>query len=148
MDQLRALDMIAVLFVTWRPFNMLFDCQVEDMAPDEPGRRVMLAWLDRLRGIQSDMENRGHDPSLAYPANFNSASPTSRRTPRSSVSTEIRLAFALNGGVSLAIWIGGVADEVLRCINGGRDAAEGHSETPISMQTSAPSWTSHRRRTC
>lgn len=41
------------------------------------------------------------------------------------MTTEIRLAFALNGGVSLAIWIGGVADEVLRAINGGRLAAEG-----------------------
>jgi len=41
------------------------------------------------------------------------------------VTTEIRLAFALAGGVSLAIWIGGVADEVLRAITGGRLAAEG-----------------------
>ena len=45
------------------------------------------------------------------------------------MATEIRLAFALNGGVSLAIWIGGVADEVLRCINGGRDAAGGTPST-------------------
>ena len=71
MDRLRALDMIAVLFVTWRPFNMLLNSQVEEMAPDEAGRRVMLAWLDRLRGIQVAMEARAHDPSLAYPANFN-----------------------------------------------------------------------------
>src|SRR4051812_15921437 len=42
------------------------------------------------------------------------------------MATEVRLAFAFNGGVSLAIWIGGVTDEVLRCINGGRLAAEGH----------------------
>ncbi|HEX5089218.1 MAG TPA: patatin-like protein [Nocardioides sp.] len=41
------------------------------------------------------------------------------------MTTEVRLAFAFNGGVSLAIWIGGVTDEVLRCINGGRLAAEG-----------------------
>jgi patatin-related protein len=41
------------------------------------------------------------------------------------LATEVRLAFAFNGGVSLAIWIGGVTDEVLRCINGGRLAAEG-----------------------
>ena len=71
MDRLRALDMIAVLFVTWRPFNMLFDSHVEDLAPDGAGRRVMLAWLDRLRGIQAAMEARGQDPSLAYPAHFN-----------------------------------------------------------------------------
>ena len=71
MDQLRALDILAVLFVTWRPFNMLLDSQVEDMALDGSGRRVMLAWLDRLRAIQTEMEGRGHDPSLAYPANFN-----------------------------------------------------------------------------
>ena len=71
MDQLRALDNLAVLFVTWRPFNMLLDSQVEDMAPDEPGRRVMIAWLDSLRALQSEMQNRGHDPSLAYPAHFN-----------------------------------------------------------------------------
>jgi patatin-related protein len=44
------------------------------------------------------------------------------------VATEIRLAFALNGGVSLAIWIGGVADEVLRAIHGGRLVAEGTTE--------------------
>ena len=71
MDQLRALDMLAILFVTWRPFNMLLDSHVEDMALDGPGRRVMLAWLDRLRELQGQMEARGHDPSLAYPANFN-----------------------------------------------------------------------------
>ncbi len=47
------------------------------------------------------------------------------------MSTEIRLAFALNGGVSLAIWISGVADEVLRCINGGRDAAGGTPSTNL-----------------
>jgi len=71
MDTLTSLDMIAVLFVTWRPFNMLFDSHVESMALDGPGRRVMLGWLDRLRELQGQMEARGHDPSLAYPANFN-----------------------------------------------------------------------------
>jgi hypothetical protein len=71
MDQLRALDMIAVLFGTWRPFNMLLDSHVEDLAPDAAGRDVMLAWLDRLRDIQAAMDARGHDPSLAYPAHFN-----------------------------------------------------------------------------
>jgi predicted acylesterase/phospholipase RssA len=44
------------------------------------------------------------------------------------MATEIRLAFAFNGGVSLAIWIGGVTDEVLRCINGGRLAAGGRAD--------------------
>src|SRR4051812_43356934 len=44
------------------------------------------------------------------------------------MATEVRLAFAFNGGVSLAIWIGGVTDEVLRCINGGRLAAEGRAD--------------------
>jgi hypothetical protein len=71
MDTLRALDNLAVLFVTWRPFNMLLDSHVESMALDGPGRRVMLGWLDRLREVQAQMEARGHDPSLAYPANFN-----------------------------------------------------------------------------
>ena len=71
MDQLRAFDLITTLFLTWRPFNMLFDSHIESMALDEPGRKVMLAWLDRLREIQSAMEARGNDPSLAYPANFN-----------------------------------------------------------------------------
>jgi hypothetical protein len=70
-DQLRAFDMIATLFLTWRPFNMLLDSNVESMALDGPGRRVMSAWLDRLREIQAEMEARGHDPSLAYPANLN-----------------------------------------------------------------------------
>ncbi|KAA1418168.1 hypothetical protein FE697_020235 [Mumia zhuanghuii] len=71
MDQVRALDTLAVLFVTWRPFNMLLESHVEDMALDGAGRRVMLAWLDRLRTLQTEMEDRGYDPSLAYPANFN-----------------------------------------------------------------------------
>ena len=71
MDQLRALDTLAVLFVTWRPYNMLLDSHVEDMALDGPGRQVMLAWLDRLRALHTEMQGRGHDPSLAYPANFN-----------------------------------------------------------------------------
>jgi hypothetical protein len=44
------------------------------------------------------------------------------------MATEVRLAFAFNGGVSLAIWIGGVTDEVLRCINGGRLVAEGRAD--------------------
>ena len=77
-DRLRAFDMIATLFLTWRPFNMLLDSNVESMALDGPGRRVMRAWLDRLREIQAElreiqaeMETRGHDPSLAYPANLN-----------------------------------------------------------------------------
>ncbi len=35
---------------------------------------------------------------------------------------EVRLGLALNGGVSLAIWIGGVADELLRAVSAG----EGH----------------------
>ena len=39
------------------------------------------------------------------------------------MATEIRFAFALNGGVSLAIWIGGVVDEVLRFVNAGKRAA-------------------------
>jgi hypothetical protein len=71
MDSLRALDNLAVLFVTWRPFNMLLDSHLESMALDGPGRRVMLGWLDRLRELQAQMEARGHDPSLAYPAHFN-----------------------------------------------------------------------------
>lgn len=71
MDQLRAFDMIAVLFLTWRPFNMLLTSHVESMALDGPGRKVMLAWLDRLTALQDEMEARGHDPSLAYPANLN-----------------------------------------------------------------------------
>lgn len=37
---------------------------------------------------------------------------------------EVRLGLALNGGVSLAIWIGGVADEFLRAVS----ASEGHPE--------------------
>ena len=44
------------------------------------------------------------------------------------MSTEIRFAFAMNGGVSLAIWIGGVADEVLRFVEGGRRAALGEHD--------------------
>jgi hypothetical protein len=71
MDQLRAFDLITTLFLTWRPFNMLFDSHIEAMALDGPGRQVMLDWIARLREIQDDMEGRGDDPSLAYPKNFN-----------------------------------------------------------------------------
>jgi len=71
MDQLRAFDMMAILFITWRPFNMLLDSHVESMALDGRGRAVMIAWLDRLREIQAEMEARGPDPSLSYPANLN-----------------------------------------------------------------------------
>jgi hypothetical protein len=41
------------------------------MALDGPGRQVMLDWLARLHEVQQAMEARGHDPSLAYPKNFN-----------------------------------------------------------------------------
>jgi hypothetical protein len=71
MDQLRSFDLITTLFLTWRPFNMLLDSHVESMALDGPGRRVMLDWLARLQVIQVEMTARGHDPSLAYPANLN-----------------------------------------------------------------------------
>jgi hypothetical protein len=71
MDQLRSFDYITTLFLTWRPFNMLFDSHIEDLALDPEGRRVMLDWLARLREVQEKMDARGHDPSLAYPKNFN-----------------------------------------------------------------------------
>jgi predicted acylesterase/phospholipase RssA len=35
------------------------------------------------------------------------------------VATEVRCALALNGGVSLAVWIGGLSDELLRLANAG-----------------------------
>ncbi len=44
------------------------------------------------------------------------------------MATEIRFAFALNGGVSLAIWIGGVADEVLRFVDAGKRVAHGEAD--------------------
>jgi hypothetical protein len=71
MDQLRAFDLITTLFLTWRPFNMLFTSHVESMALDGPGRQVMLDWIASLQAIQERMDARGHDPSLAYPKNFN-----------------------------------------------------------------------------
>ena len=45
------------------------------------------------------------------------------------MATEIRFAFALNGGVSLAIWIGGVVDEVLRFVEAGKRAANGEQDS-------------------
>ena len=44
------------------------------------------------------------------------------------MATEIRFAFALNGGVSLAIWIGGVVDEVLRFVDAGKRVAHGEPD--------------------
>jgi predicted acylesterase/phospholipase RssA len=49
--------------------------------------------------------------------------------------TEIRFAFALNGGVSLAIWIGGVVDEVLRLV-----AAGGPARTDAASDTAPNPW--------
>jgi hypothetical protein len=71
MDQLRAFDLITTLFLTWRPFNMLFSSHVESMALDGPGRKVMLDWIARLQEVQAEMDARPYDPSLAYPKNFN-----------------------------------------------------------------------------
>ncbi|GAA2148858.1 patatin-related protein [Humibacillus xanthopallidus] len=41
---------------------------------------------------------------------------------------EVRLALALNGGVSLAIWIGGVVDELLRAVSAGKDHPQAQPE--------------------
>jgi predicted acylesterase/phospholipase RssA len=41
---------------------------------------------------------------------------------------EVRLGLALNGGVSLAIWIGGVADEFLRAVSAGQGHPEAQQE--------------------
>jgi len=71
MDQQRAFDLITTLFLTWRPFNMLLDSHVESMALDGPGRQLMLDWLAGLEAVQERMDERGYDPSLAYPRNFN-----------------------------------------------------------------------------
>ncbi len=54
------------------------------------------------------------------------------------MATEIRFAFALNGGVSLAIWIGGAVDEVLRFVDAGRqldvdEAATDHTNPWVAL---------------
>ncbi len=41
---------------------------------------------------------------------------------------EVRLGLALNGGVSLAIWIGGVVDEFLRAVSAGQEHPEAQPE--------------------
>lgn len=41
---------------------------------------------------------------------------------------EVRLGLALNGGVSLAIWIGGVVDELLRAVSAGKGHPEAQPE--------------------
>lgn len=41
---------------------------------------------------------------------------------------EVRLGLALNGGVSLAIWIGGVVDEFLRAVSAGQGHPEAQTE--------------------
>jgi len=46
------------------------------------------------------------------------------------IQSELRIALALNGGVSLAIWIGGVADELLRLVNAGRLVRAGVNSDP------------------
>ena len=63
------------------------------------------------------------------------------------MATEIRFAFALNGGVSLAIWIGGVVDEVLRFVDAGKRAARASTTTPTRTSRCAKSSTSCPRST-
>ena len=41
---------------------------------------------------------------------------------------EVRLGLALNGGVSLAIWIGGVVDEFVRAVSAGKDHPDAQPE--------------------
>ena len=68
MDQRRALDMIATMIVTWKPYNMLLTSDVPSLALDDDGHAVMAGWIAELQRIQSSMPG-GHP--LAYPANLN-----------------------------------------------------------------------------
>ncbi|MBA3288258.1 MAG: patatin-like protein [Acidimicrobiia bacterium] len=51
--------------------------------------------------------------------------------PPANAPRELRFALAMNGGVSLAVWIGGVCDELLRlCVAGEAMAADGRLDGP------------------
>ena len=57
------------------------------------------------------------------------------------VDREIRFALAMNGGVSLAVWIGGVSDEVLRlCVAG--VASDGFG---LDAAAPDPSWSVYQQ---
>ncbi|HLY81804.1 MAG TPA: lipoxygenase family protein, partial [Acidimicrobiales bacterium] len=71
MDQRRAFDLIATIIGTWKRYNMLLTTDVPSLALDEPARRVMTQWIERLGRIQDDMASRPVEPWLSYPAKLN-----------------------------------------------------------------------------
>jgi hypothetical protein len=71
MDQRRAFDLVATLIGTWKPYNMLLQTDLAEIANDGRGAVVMRRWLDGLGAVQRAMEARGADPGLVYPANLN-----------------------------------------------------------------------------
>ena len=52
--------------------------------------------------------------------------------------TQLRLAIVLNGGVSLAVWIGGVCDELLRLVVAGRALRASASNGPFRSRPRTP----------
>ncbi len=72
MDQRRAFDLIATLIGTWKPYNMLLTSDVPALALDDRAAAVMKDWIERLDGIQNEMDATGPgDPALSYPAYLN-----------------------------------------------------------------------------
>jgi Lipoxygenase len=71
MDQRRAFDLLATIIGTWKPYNMLLTADVPSLALDEPARRAMTRWIERLVLIQEEMASRPEEPWLSYPAKLN-----------------------------------------------------------------------------
>lgn len=65
-----ALQFLATILVTWKPFNMLLD-DFSSLAPDETGAGIIRDFLDDLRGLQQQIDGLPHDPSLVQPKNLN-----------------------------------------------------------------------------
>jgi len=65
-----ALQFLATVMVTWKPFNMLLD-DFSTLAPDEMGAEIIRDFLDDLRGLQRQIDERPHDPSIVQPKNLN-----------------------------------------------------------------------------
>ncbi len=65
-----ALQFLATIMVTWKPFNMLFE-DFSSLAPDATGEGIIRDFLEDLRGLQMQIDGQAHDPSLVQPKNLN-----------------------------------------------------------------------------
>lgn len=65
-----ALQFLATIMVTWKPFNMLLD-DFSSLAPDATGAAIIRDFLEDLRALQQQIDGQAYDPSLVQPRNLN-----------------------------------------------------------------------------